>query len=130
MWACSKGRLDTALILYEWNHDALKVLNNKAQSALDCARAAQHAAIAEEIEKLEATREGAKVELPEKASSKKGSKEDGVFLRPGVVTRYASKINFRLLSKIKQEVSSPSFNQNNLRFFSSPSGARRRNTKR
>jgi len=90
MWACSKGRLDTALVLYEWNHDALKVLNNKAQSALDCARSAQNTTIVDEIEKLEATRETAKVELPEreKSNNKKGNKEsDGIFLRPGVVTR-------------------------------------------
>lgn len=85
MRACSKGWLDTALVLYEWNHDALKVLNKKSQSAMDCAREARHPAILEEIEKLEATREGAKAE--EKSSKKGSNGTDGVFLRPGVVTR-------------------------------------------
>jgi hypothetical protein len=86
MRACSNGWLDVALVLYEWNHDSLKVLNNKSQSALDCARESRHPAILEEIEKLEASRESAKAE--EKSTSKKASNvTDGVFLRPGVVTR-------------------------------------------
>lgn len=86
MRACSKGWLDTVLVLYEWNHDSLKVLNNNAQSAMDCAREARHPAILEEIEKLEASRGSTKAE--EKSGSKKGSNgTDGVFLRPGVVTR-------------------------------------------
>ncbi|CAB3378064.1 Hypothetical predicted protein [Cloeon dipterum] len=88
MWACLNGHLDTALVLYEWNHNALKMVNKKGQSALDCARKAGHSAIVEEIEKLETSRESAKVELPESGKSRKGIRgTDGIFLRPGVVTR-------------------------------------------
>ncbi|XP_065353438.1 calmodulin-binding transcription activator 2 isoform X6 [Cloeon dipterum] len=88
MWACLNGHLDTALVLYEWNHTALKMVNKKGQSALECARKSGHSAIVDEIEKLETSRESAKVELPESGKSRKGIRgTDGIFLRPGVVTR-------------------------------------------
>lgn len=107
MWACSKGHRDTALVLYQWNHTALKVLNQLEQTALECALQGPLPAIAGEIERLEASREGAAV-VPAQSTSSPGRSgrkpspvmpptspatspqqpsSDGVFLRPGVVTR-------------------------------------------
>ncbi|XP_059490019.1 calmodulin-binding transcription activator 1 isoform X4 [Neocloeon triangulifer] len=120
MWACSRGHLDTALVLYEWNHDSLKVLNNNGQSALGCARSAHHSAIAEEIEKLEASRENAKVEMPLRERLKKGSRgSDGIFLRPGVVTRSEAQ-KYKALS-LESNDTSPSNQDSSSRSSSSSS---------
>ncbi|KAF4527200.1 hypothetical protein B566_EDAN006127 [Ephemera danica] len=69
MWACSKGHKDTALMLYQWNHAALNVHNSQQQSALDCALQGPLPAIATEIQRLEASREGATAVPAESISS-------------------------------------------------------------
>ena len=63
MWACGRGHRETALVLYRWNHTALNVRNSSHQTALDYARAQGHVALANEIEKLEASREEANMTL-------------------------------------------------------------------
>lgn len=49
MWACSRGHIDTALMLYRWNHTALNIKNFQAQSPLDCARSNHHLDLVKEV---------------------------------------------------------------------------------
>lgn len=118
MWACIRGHSETALVLYRWNHTALNVRNKALQTALDCAILHQHNNLVKEIKRLESKREitdcsggpvyenclSIRVEsgasnfsagvspatsissLSSIASSSR--LHDGVFLRPGAVTRY------------------------------------------
>lgn len=37
MWACARGHQDAAVILYEWNPDALALKNHSKQTAVDIA---------------------------------------------------------------------------------------------
>lgn len=112
MWACMKGHLETAVMLYKWNHTALNIKNNLLQTALECARANANMDLVKELEKLEARRDKANMLLHsvncfnESASlspsvispassvasltsiASTSRSHDGVFLRPGVVTRF------------------------------------------
>ncbi|XP_063699014.1 calmodulin-binding transcription activator 1 isoform X3 [Culicoides brevitarsis] len=56
MWACSKGHLEVATILYRYNHNALNVKNNQGMSPIDVAKANNHQNIVNELEKLEQER--------------------------------------------------------------------------
>lgn len=38
MWACAKGHLETAIVLYRWNHNAINVKNNRQQNCLILAK--------------------------------------------------------------------------------------------
>ncbi|KAK4875873.1 hypothetical protein RN001_012295 [Aquatica leii] len=111
MWACVKGHTETAVMLYKWNHTALNIRNNSLQTALECARINCNMDLVKELEKLEARRDKANMllhsvngysdnaispsaispassvaSLTSIASTSKS--HDGVFLRPGVVTRH------------------------------------------
>lgn len=111
MWACSKGHVETAVMLYKWNHTALNIKNSAAQTALECARSNCYHELVKELEKLESRRDKANMLLQcntlynENISSSPtiispassvaslnsiastSRSHDGVFLRPGVVTR-------------------------------------------
>ncbi|XP_077299054.1 calmodulin-binding transcription activator 2-like isoform X2 [Arctopsyche grandis] len=117
MWACSRGHSETALVLYRWNHTALNVRNKALQTALDCAVLHQHNNLVKEIKRLESKREitdcsggpvynnnllikienggsnfSASVSPATSISSlssiaSSSRLHDGVFLRPGAVTR-------------------------------------------
>lgn len=118
MWACSRGHNETALVLYRWNHTALNVRNKSLQTALDCAIFYQHESLVKEIKRLESKRESSDcsvgsvfdtslsnaieaatsaysacvspaTSLSSLSSIASSSRmHDGVFLRPGAVTRY------------------------------------------
>uniref|UniRef100_A0A1Y1N492 CG-1 domain-containing protein n=1 Tax=Photinus pyralis TaxID=7054 RepID=A0A1Y1N492_PHOPY len=113
MWACVKGHTDTAVMLYKWNHTALNIRNSRMQTALECARVNCNMELVKELEKLEARRDKANMllhsvngyndngnsptaispassvaSLTSIASTSRS--HDGVFLRPGVVTRSES----------------------------------------
>lgn len=117
MWACIRGHSETALVLYRWNHTALNVRNRAAQTALDCASIQNHSALVLEIRRLETKREitecgsaptfsgqinsvrtdsGASnfsngvspaTSISSLSSVSSNRIHDGVFLRPGAVTR-------------------------------------------
>ncbi|KAF5289535.1 hypothetical protein FQR65_LT11810 [Abscondita terminalis] len=120
MWACVKGHTETAVMLYKWNHTALNIRNNSLQTALECARVNCNMDLVKELEKLEARRDKANMllhsvngyndvaispsavspassvaSLTSIASTSKS--HDGVFLRPGVVTRTESQ-KYRVLN--------------------------------
>lgn len=63
MWACGRGHREAALVLYRWNHTALNIRNSSNQTPLDYGRAQGHTALADEIEKLESSREETNVML-------------------------------------------------------------------
>lgn len=118
MWACMRGHIDTAVMLYKWNHTALNIKNFCSNSALEVAKQNNHLELAKELEDLESRRDKANMLLQSNnnnhnsannnnisdgsplaispassvtslASITSTSKShDGVFLRPGVVTRY------------------------------------------
>lgn len=116
MWACARGHTETAVMLYRWNHTALNIKNMKNQNALECARTNSHIDLAKELEKLEIRRDKANMMLHSNNSSTEVSSptiispassitslnsiastsksHDGVFLRPGAVTRYVSVLYF------------------------------------
>ncbi|XP_037941724.1 uncharacterized protein LOC119674648 [Teleopsis dalmanni] len=52
-WACARGHIETATILYKWNHNALKIKNNLQQSPLEIATAKGHKHLLAEIYRLE-----------------------------------------------------------------------------
>ncbi|CAG9834991.1 unnamed protein product [Diabrotica balteata] len=109
MWACARGHTETAVMLYKWNHNALYMKNVSNQTALDCARSNNHMDLVKEIEKLELRRDKANMMLHSNLSSidtlsptlispassigslisiaSTSKSHDGVFLRPGAVTR-------------------------------------------
>ncbi|KAJ8940097.1 hypothetical protein NQ318_011479 [Aromia moschata] len=110
MWACARGHIETAVMLYKWNHTALNIRNASNQTALDCARSSNHADLVKELEKLELRRDKANMLLQSNQSSIEAApspsfispassvasltsiastskSHDGVFLRPGAVTR-------------------------------------------
>lgn len=82
MWACCRGHRDTAIILYEWNHTAINVRNHQAQTAIECAWQNNFHELADEIERLETSREKATMLLS------KSQTTDDVFLHPDSVVRY------------------------------------------
>lgn len=109
MWACVKGHTETAIMLYKWNHTALNIKNYSSQTSLECAKVNYNMDLVQELEKLETRRDQANMllhsisfnenvnsptaispasSLASLASVASTSKShDGVFLRPGVVTR-------------------------------------------
>lgn len=110
MWACVRGHTETAIMLYKWNHTALNMKNTLNQTALDCARTNNHTDLVRELEKLELRRDKANMLLHSNQSSTDAApsptaispassiaslvsiastskSHDGVFLRPGAVTR-------------------------------------------
>ncbi|KAG5895918.1 hypothetical protein JTB14_031823 [Gonioctena quinquepunctata] len=110
MWACARGHTETAVMLYKWNHLALSMKNTTNQTALECARANNNFDLVKELEKLELRRDKANMLLQSNQSSTDAApsptaispassvaslasiastskSHDGVFLRPGAVTR-------------------------------------------
>lgn len=112
MWACSRGHTETAVMLYKWNHTALNMKNISNETALECARTNNHIDLVKELEKLELRRDKANMLLHSNHSSTEANNNnsptiispasslaslnsiastskshDGVFLRPGAVTR-------------------------------------------
>ena len=110
MWACARGHVETATMLYRWNHTALNIKNNSQQNAIECAKSNSHTDLVCELEKLEMRRDKANMMLQSNLNENNLSNSstaispassiasltsiastskshDGVFLRPGVVTR-------------------------------------------
>lgn len=110
MWACARGHTDTAVMLYKWNHTALNMKNTANQSPLEVAKSNNHGDLVKELEKLELRRDKANMLLHSNNSSTDATNSptvispassiasltsvastskshDGVFLRPGAVTR-------------------------------------------
>ncbi|KAJ8914467.1 hypothetical protein NQ315_011409 [Exocentrus adspersus] len=110
MWACAKGHTETAVMLYKWNHTALNMKNTTNQTPIDCAKVSNHTELVRELEKLELRRDKANMLLQSNQSSTDAApsptaispassiaslvsiastskSHDGVFLRPGAVTR-------------------------------------------
>ncbi|XP_066146181.1 calmodulin-binding transcription activator 2 isoform X2 [Euwallacea fornicatus] len=109
MWACERGHTETAVMLYKWNHTALNIKNKQNQSSLECARANNQTDLVDELEKLELRRDKANMLLHSSHSSvdnvsptlmspassigslasisSTSKSHDGVFLRPGTITR-------------------------------------------
>lgn len=111
MWACIKGHTETAVMLYKWNHTALNMKNISNQNAMDCAKSSNHSDLVKELEYLEFRRGKANMLLQSHQCSSEAANSptiispassitslasiastskshDGVFLRPGAVTRY------------------------------------------
>jgi hypothetical protein len=111
MWACARGHTETAVMLYKWNHTALNMKNTSNQTALECAKTNNHNELVKELEKLELRRDKANMMLHSSNSfstesptvispassvasltsiASTSKSHDGVFLRPGAVTRSES----------------------------------------
>lgn len=56
MWACSRGHIETAVVLYKWNQTALNVKNNAQQSPLEVAKSKGFFGLLAELEKHESLR--------------------------------------------------------------------------
>lgn len=115
MWACERGHTETAVMLYKWNHTALNIRNRQNQTALECARTNNQTELVEELEKLELRRDKANMLLHSSQSSVENvsptvispassigslasisstsKSHDGVFLRPGAITRLVNRSN-------------------------------------
>ncbi|XP_050304910.1 calmodulin-binding transcription activator 1 isoform X3 [Anthonomus grandis grandis] len=109
MWACERGHTETAVMLYKWNHTAMNIKNKHHQTALECAKSNNQGELVEELEKLEVRRDKANMMLHSGQSSvdnvsptvispassigslasiaSTSKSHDGVFLRPGAITR-------------------------------------------
>uniref|UniRef100_W8BP11 Calmodulin-binding transcription activator 1 n=1 Tax=Ceratitis capitata TaxID=7213 RepID=W8BP11_CERCA len=55
-WACAYNHLEMAVILYKWNHNALKIKDNAHQTPLDIAHYKGHKVLMTEIYRLEEER--------------------------------------------------------------------------
>ncbi|KRT86404.1 Ankyrin repeat-containing protein, partial [Oryctes borbonicus] len=141
MWACARGHTETAVMLYKWNHTALNIRNNINQSALECARNNNHTELVKELEKLEQRRDKANMLLQsnnlsiENTSSptvispassitsltsiaSNSKSHDGVFLRPGAVTRSESQ-KYKILNLDLENLSSEGNTSGPNKFLSS-----------
>lgn len=56
MWACAKGHHETAITLFKFNHNALKVKNKKNRYPIEVARDNSHDELANDLERHEAKR--------------------------------------------------------------------------
>jgi len=52
MWACVKGHTDAAVLLYQWNNDALRICNKDGTKPLDVAQHHGHHELVQHIERL------------------------------------------------------------------------------
>ena len=57
MWACARGKLDAAVVLYRWKPSCLVTLNRDGQQPLAIARMMGHSNLAQTLECLEAERQ-------------------------------------------------------------------------
>ncbi|KAL6423629.1 hypothetical protein ACFW04_010272 [Cataglyphis niger] len=80
-WACAAGHADTARILYRWNAMALRVRDCQNRTATELAAENGHAAIAEELNQLEARRQDERLFLrPASPSPRRPSQDSGLDL--------------------------------------------------
>lgn len=56
MWACSRGHIETAIILYKWNQNALNVKNSVQQTPMEVAKNRGFPGLVAELEKHELQR--------------------------------------------------------------------------
>ena len=56
MWACARGKLDAAVVLYRWKPSCLVTLNRDGQQPLAIARMMGHSNLAQTLECIEAER--------------------------------------------------------------------------
>ncbi|XP_033248075.1 uncharacterized protein LOC117185691 isoform X2 [Drosophila miranda] len=108
-WSCVRGHVECSLLLYKWNHNALKIKTQGQQTALDLANLKGHKHLLAQIFRLEKERcrkphlrgglanlsmnLGVETEAEESQPQTYNSfdleilqrKHDGVFLRPGAV---------------------------------------------
>ncbi|XP_043226084.1 calmodulin-binding transcription activator 1-like [Amphibalanus amphitrite] len=77
---CQRGHTETARLLYQWNHTAIRMRNSCGQTPLDLAREAGHTQLADELERIDTIRQRAR-EL---------DRSERVFARPG--TKYRSEL--------------------------------------
>ncbi|EDW35607.1 GL17354 [Drosophila persimilis] len=108
-WSCVRGHVECSLLLYKWNHNALKIKTQSQQTALDLANLKGHKHLLAQIFRLEKERcrkphlrgglanlsmnLGVETEAEESQPQTYNSfdleilqrKHDGVFLRPGAV---------------------------------------------
>ncbi|XP_039443461.1 calmodulin-binding transcription activator 1-like isoform X5 [Culex pipiens pallens] len=56
MWACARGHIEAAVVLYKWNQTALNVKNNAQQSPLEVAKCRGFSGLVAELEKHETKR--------------------------------------------------------------------------
>lgn len=56
MWACAKGHHETAITLFRFNHNALKVKNKKDRNPIEVAKDSGHDELAAELDHQEAKR--------------------------------------------------------------------------
>ncbi|KAK6618303.1 hypothetical protein RUM44_002755 [Polyplax serrata] len=117
MWACGRGHRETALVLYRWNHTALHIHNSFQQTAVSYAKSQGQIALANEIEKLEESREEANMTLlsnttnnldrlselditpsgsptSSMTSLNSSKSHDGIFLRPDPIAKTDSKYKY------------------------------------
>ncbi|XP_012282752.1 calmodulin-binding transcription activator 2 isoform X2 [Orussus abietinus] len=78
-WACAAGHADTARILYRWNAMALRVRDCQNRTATELAAENGHAAISEELNRLEARRQDERLFL-RPASPRRPSQDSGLDL--------------------------------------------------
>ena len=57
MWACARGKLDAAAVLYKWRPGCLTTPNRDGQHPLAVARMMGHSNVAQALEYLEAERQ-------------------------------------------------------------------------
>ena len=57
MWACARGKLDAATVLYKWKPSCLATPNRDGQHPLAVARMMGHGNVAQILEYLEAERQ-------------------------------------------------------------------------
>ncbi|XP_062553575.1 uncharacterized protein LOC134218497 isoform X5 [Armigeres subalbatus] len=69
MWACSRGHVETALVLYKWNQNALNVKNCAHESPLEVAKNRGFPKLAAELEKHEFQRIQSKISLATTSAS-------------------------------------------------------------
>ncbi|XP_018802171.1 PREDICTED: uncharacterized protein LOC108977109 isoform X3 [Bactrocera latifrons] len=55
-WACARNHVEMAIILFKWNHNALKIKDNAQQTPLDIANFKGHKTLLSEIYRLEEDR--------------------------------------------------------------------------
>ncbi|EDX06351.1 GD10658 [Drosophila simulans] len=87
-WACVRGHVECSLLLYKWNHNALKIKTQAQQTPLDLASMRGHKVLLAQMYRLEKERCPEAEEQHQSFSAfdlELQRKHDGVFLRPVAV---------------------------------------------
>lgn len=107
MWACARGHLETAAILYRYNHNALNVKNRRQEGPIELAKINGHQGVVLELEKLEKERLKPSCDKKNTGSDKDSKEQSKTLFSPSSSYRDSSLLSPHLHQDDDKGSSSP-----------------------